>query len=116
MRLTEKLGNTYVLKYLDLDYEGDNNVEKLGKLEDIEEELGISLETLFKALKQKEFFIKTEKYGIVKTTFQLEGLRPNVSYSERKWFISCVYHSLDDWWLLKDYGITWALTKEELEK
>ncbi len=88
---------------------------KLKKYEDIEEEIGIDLVILFKALKSKELWWKTKTYGLVKTTFQLEGLRPEISLIDRKLVISLCWHSLDDWERLEDYGKTWALTKEELQ-
>ena len=80
--------------------------QKLGKLEDIEEELGISLEVLFKALKD----------GIY---YDYDGDIIDFSYAT-------LFNDEDDceWYLttdsatfveLKNYGKTWALTKEELE-
>ena len=48
MRLTEKMGIAYAPK----DFTNDRECcDKLGQLEDIEEELGIDLIALFKALK-----------------------------------------------------------------
>lgn len=103
--------------YEPYDYESDKQLtitklcKKFGQLEDIEEELGIDLITLFKALKNgiyakvyipmsfgiKEIrFLDVEKTGL--------GLYKN--------FIRTNYGLYQ----LKDYGKTWALTKEELEK
>lgn len=82
--------------------------EKLHDIEDIEEELGVDLATLFKALKQQNVWTKYE--------------------NEIDLCDTCEYMLLDDfiyfYWNsgkhlvfeLKDYGKTWALTKEELEK
>lgn len=76
-------------------------MNKLGKLEDIEEELGIDLITLFKALKN----------GIYKKgRNNLKGL---ILYSKMPMF--SFYHKTIDAELIEDYGKTWALTKEELE-
>lgn len=82
-------------------------LQKLGKHEDIEEKLGIDLITLFKALKQG--YIETRVCKLTNIV---------LAYDEyiKKW---CFYE-IDEGgygkcWLLKDYGKTWALTKEELE-
>ena len=88
-------------------YNSDDNycIEKLGELEDLEEELGISLPILFKALKNG---IYTRDYGwllvehfVLKMKEQLH-CRPTYMKELRL--------------ALKDYKKTWALTKEELEK
>ena len=79
-------------------------VNKLGQLEDIEEELGIDLITLFKALKDG-IYVNGEKEHVLlfydmdffnKTSFQLHASN-GINY------------------YFKDYGKTWTLTKEELE-
>ncbi len=121
MRLTKKQRFTPFSNY-ELNFELDNGklsptgtqqdvINKLGQLEDIEEELGIDLITLFKALKNgiyakvyipmsfgaKEIkFLNVEKTGL--------GLYKN--------FIRTNYGLYQ----LKDYGETWALTREELKK
>lgn len=74
---------------------------KLSKLEDIEEELGIPLEVLFKALKE----------GIV---MDGEEYQTFLMYDEvtNSYCFKC-----GGWgkYFLKDYRKTWALTREELE-
>ena len=82
---------------------------KLGQLEDIEEELGIDLITLFKALKNGVWEIDDYTNKLHKTDIrgiELYGLcgisMPNIP--------ECDY-TLH----YEDYGKTWALTKEELE-
>ena len=99
---------------------------ELKKYKDIEDELGIDLITLFKALKQEILFVKTD-LGIKKTLKQENGslgfkcleiennelvfhcaiLYPN-DITHKEWF-SGIYLKL------KDYGKAWALTKGELE-
>ena len=83
---------------------------KLGQLEDIEEELGIDLITLFKAY-HVGFHIKYE-----------DGLRGFVKGGE--YFLEICLETKafkvkafpdGTKWYFKDYGKTWALTKEELE-
>ena len=97
----------------------DNSIyKKLKILEDIEEELGIDLITLFKALiygiwTNQEQWYGDEKQGKIRF-FQVRLLL-------EKNAIGCIYNSM---WkgeevirtlYFKDYGKTWALTKEELE-
>ena len=97
----------------------DNSIyKKLKILEDIEEELGIDLITLFKALKfgiwtNQEQWYGDEKQGKIRF-FQVRLLLEENA-------IGCIYNSM---WkgeevirtlYFKDYGKTWALTKEELE-
>ena len=86
--------------------------EKLCQLEDIEEEIGIDLITLFKALKNGCF---------AKETFDYMGKKQTqIIFTE---FTQLYYtDDLDDYlihirtidYYLKDYGKTWALTREEL--
>jgi len=90
---------------------------KLGKLEDIEEELGIELVVLFKALYEGVYIIDSDEniifeepmlsFNQEKNTnlYVLDGV---TSYPPNKLCKSYSYY-------FKDYGKTWALTKEELE-
>ena len=97
--------------------------EKLVQLEDIEEELGIDLITLYKAL-NKGFYIKyndkivripPDKNITVNFWYNLI----NVSVPP-KFFIDCkkgtdyLSEEIDEEYWFKDYGKDWALTKEEL--
>ena len=84
-------------------------MNKLGQLEDIEEELSISLVVLFKALNQEEVYVKLSNGKIDKCAFIVEKITDNVwgfTYPIHEDFIS---------YFLKDYGVTWSLTGEELE-
>ena len=80
---------------------------KLGKLEDIEEELGIDLITLFKALKQMFVFHKEN------VKIELIGIHFKSNELYLFGFVEDTVHAV--YLSLKDYGKTWALTKEELE-
>ena len=122
-RLTKKHGGSYTQfgdKYIpNHNIRHKQCVEKLGKLEDIEEELGITLEVLFKALKDGAYF-KTDYYGIDITYHFLEE---HEIWLKRKLFDIRKENLLNNksyytggfifYW--KDYSKTWALTKEELE-
>jgi hypothetical protein len=76
--------------------------EKLYKLENIEDELGIDLITLFKAINGFGFW---SIYGFEK----IEECRTDFVL---KCFITEDFEEI----YFKDYGKTWALTREELEK
>ena len=91
-------------------------LDKLGQLEDIEDELGIDLITLFKALKNgiyvKEehlpkspirFIVPDELVFDTEYLYQLKFCRAYTKLRE-----TCYP------FYFKDYGKTWALTKEEL--
>lgn len=80
-----------------------SRLEKLGQLEDIEEELGIDLAILFKAFKalKNGFYDENEEYHHFSNLF-IDNIEIFDSYEKVSFN-------------LKDYGKTWALTKEELE-
>lgn len=96
----------------------DNSMyKKLKTLENIEEELGIDLITLFKALRNgiwtnQEQCYGDEKQGKIRFV-QVKLLEENaVGYIHNSmWMGKEVIRTL----YFKDYGKTWALTKEELE-
>lgn len=96
----------YTLKDDEYWVKSDNRekaIQKLGQLEDIEEELGIDLVTLFKVLKNGVYY-KNEFGEIVRGY-------PRYESDVEEYVIGGVR----DYTFLKDYGKTWALTKEELE-
>jgi hypothetical protein len=101
--------------------------QKLGKLEDIEEELGISLEVLFKALKdgiwyKESYEEKHDGYSLVKyddTKIYYENHVDICKYlnGSRKIHLFLPFDNGYNGgnYCLKDYGKTWSLTREELE-
>lgn len=86
---------------------------KLEQLEDIEEELGIDLITLFKAqqIYWRIRYTDTNEYSDVKKS---DRVHLDLKNRDLK-----VYEEYDEFGFsldLKDYGKTWALTKGELEE
>ena len=79
-------------------------MNKLGQLEDIEEELGIDLITLFKA-QTNGFYVKT-----------VCGIFPVLLGEWRFNLVKKEVHRIkfSSHYYFKDYGKTWALKKEEL--
>lgn len=98
--------NIIVAEDIDEDF---NTIEKELKEHEqyktIEQELGIDLITLFKALKC--FYAKD---------MDIYCSHPNPFYltcgKQGEWYISWIAHD----YKISDYGKTWALTREELEK
>lgn len=77
---------------------------KLGQLEDIETELGVDLITLFKALKN----------GIAIKDEPLQNYPCSLNHNDIGWLLFVRTDGVLGAYYLKDYGKTWALTKEEL--
>lgn len=116
MRLTEKvvkvketdpLDNPKGFVLTEIEYISDDTkcmknkyINKLGQLEDIEEELGIDLITFFKIYNADKVYIKGKDYYWKIRHYN----RHSISVGTNK--IICLP--------FKDYGKTWALTKEEL--
>jgi len=107
----------YILKDEELSTKLDS-VHKLGQLEDIEQELGIDLITLFKALRNGVWTNQEQCYGDEKQG-KIRFFQVRLLLEENA--IGCIHNSM---WKGKevirilyfiDYGKTWALTKEELE-
>ena len=102
----------------------ENAVDKLGELEDLEEELGISLLILFKALKNG-FYIKYN--GDIVHILPNKHITINFWYNiinvfiPPKFFIDCnkgesyLSKEIEEEYWFKDYGKTWALCEEDLK-
>jgi len=108
MRLTKKQNTKlypYIYSSIDDTFEG-TPINKLGQLEDIEEEIGIDLVTFFKAL--KGIYIKPNNIYVGS---------PYLCFAENEnRELEFQFKVVGTWYKVKDYGKTWALTKEELEK
>ena len=105
--------------------------DKLGQLEDIEEELGIDLITLFKALKNgvwtKRLFYDSEwrRYHTFEEANVIEKKSIAINTiccsdwtveNQHKEFIFEVQGSIFYELRLRDYGKTWSLDKNDLTK
>lgn len=110
-------------------------LEKLSRLEDIEEQLGIDLITLYRAL-SRGIYYKEDNHiffttnNIVLVSNELVEVKPTYVVKETT-IKSCYYGDCEplkylkdahywDWktcnhWKLKDYKKTWSLAREELE-
>jgi hypothetical protein len=84
----------------------DKLFNKLGALEDLQDELGIPLEVLFKALKEGVVFKRKHSGEICKCSAMLYLFN-------KTWYIDGEVRFCEA--KLKDYSKTWALTREELE-
>ena len=116
MRLTkksDKLG--YCLRHSSIS--ANKCWDKLGQLEDIEEEINFDLITLFKALKNGVCY-KNRQGQIKKDLPHLNYNKPTHRwYLEIGWADRWIADKENGWWYpleFKDYGKTWALTEEEL--
>ena len=91
----------------------DDIYKKLGKLEDLEEELGIDIiqaVELCKQVNSKKVVYTKENWGI--GTIKILDELDIELFNHRLYKNTCgMYISLD----LKDYNKTWSLTKEKLE-
>ena len=104
MRLTKKMPqNEYDLELAKVRIRQDV-LMKLGQLEDIEEELGLSLITIGKML-VKGFYVKHDS-DIEKAIFKGIWLEYKKIYFTTQSYDGELYFD--------DYGKTWALTKEVL--
>ena len=126
-RITKKEIESYNEFVISLGYEycfgkvDDVMYRKLKSLEDIEEEFGMDLITLFDIYKQlnikKEIWFKHENETDEDLRF-INSRRYNGVYYlidfKRKAFVETEYEPVHDFYF-KDYGKTWALTREELE-
>lgn len=109
MRLTKKKENGFYELEKGQEIYGEENgirlVQIVGEYEDIEKELGIGLITLIKAI-SNGVWVKTKNDISKHLTVALKKRHHTKEYLLFYRPYSHIY--------LKDYGKTWALTKEEL--
>ena len=91
-------------------------------LEDLEEDIGMNLLTLFRILKWGEIIYKfipiEDPKKVLLLTRKIKDL-----YYDGCYYMLGIYEDGDDGYIInydyvyiKDYGITWAIKKEELEE
>ena len=88
----------------------DEAYKKLYQLEDIEEEIGIELTTLFKAY-SNGFYVKGEKE---KQYIDFQNYLNANAFKHKEMFYG--HERCYQYVKLYDYGKDWALTKKELEQ
>ena len=98
----------------------DSIYRRLKLLEDLEQEVGMSLLTLFRILKHGQLICKFKPMWDPKKTI-LVSRKINSLYYDGCYYKLEIDEDGDEGYIIdydpyiKDYGITWALTKEELE-
>ena len=112
------VGNYYLMQelYVNEREKVQVAIEKLAKLEDLEEELGCDLITLFKALKQGYIYVKLED-GIIKREVDMLDFKEGVRcvLFDKSCQVDNNLQCYDMLNYIQDYGKSWALTREELE-
>ena len=112
MRLTKKIRkNKY--EVAEEPFVIGNFLNRLGRIEDLEELIGIDIETLIVALFDG-FYSKNHIEKIRFAYISTNKFNPDRACNKLP-IVYCLAKSVEDIWLFKDYGKTWALTKEELE-
>ena len=115
MRLTDKMCNGEYLHSEASGYSTEICLDKLGQLEDIEEELGIDLIKLLSA--KKVYYMNWDMQLVIKETYKLF-----INLTDRTIeFYENEYSKFTFDLKLENYGRNdvwcgWALTREELEK
>ena len=101
----------------------DSIYNRLKLLEDLEEDIGMSLLTLFRILKRGRIIHKYKPFCASKQIILESSIINGLFYESGQYGLE-VYNEEDDideeyndfkYVYIKDYGITWALTREELE-
>lgn len=101
----------------------DSIYNRLKLLEDLEEEIGMSLLLLFRILKHGRIIHKYKIFCASKKMILESSIINGLFYENGQYGLE-VYNEEDDideeyndfkYVYVKDYGITWSLTREELE-
>lgn len=114
-RLTIKVPNDRHYRTLDTKFIECEAIDKLGRLEDIEEKLGCPIEVLFKAIDDGVYYDCERSYcNGVKTIEQIKfDIQPELSSTNAYGYALNVH--IDYAKSLKDYKKTWWLRKDKSE-
>ena len=94
-----------------------NAFNELIKYKDIEEELGIDLITFIKILSADTLYKKSgDEICEIFSVKNMEAIFDKNCFVAHDGYHNCSMHDVYCYLHLKDYGKTWALTKEELEE
>ena len=103
-----------------VDETNDVMYRKLKALEDLEEEIGMNLLTLFRILKKGQIICKFIPIENPKKVLLLSRKIKDLYY-DGCYYMLRLYEDSDDGYIInydyvyiKDYGITWGITKKEL--
>lgn len=112
----EKLEGTFFENQV-LSIDGEA-IDKLGQLEDIEDELGIDLITLFKASEYGFYMINEGQIKFVKQGYQfnLRGRYIHLNSGYKELDFKLEDKPFSDILLFKDYGATWSIDRKDLEQ
>lgn len=112
-RLTEKVNNhNYIYKGLNPAI-CEDIMDKLGKLEDLEESIGCPLDVVVKLFRQDFIYFK---YLSNVQTMKVKVIK-GLSYgSNPGWYFTCIYDNVDFIYIsLRDYKKTWWLKEDRSE-
>lgn len=109
----DKEGNITKVEFISIK-DKDEAYKKLYQLEDLEDELGLDLITLFKALKYGVCYITsqnqlTHDYVWLYDNYVSASVRDKLSYS----LLTCFQKQILSF---EDYGKTWSIYRENLEQ
>lgn len=112
-RLTEK-GTFFEIEKHYQDTRKGNVIDKLGKLEDLEDELGCPLDVVFKALRQGHIFVDMNTFEHDRPILQ-DIQKKKVNFITFNGTYFCIGYTHDYEVALNDYGKTWWLKEDRSE-
>lgn len=107
-------GERYELYFRANDKKDDfqNAIDKLGKLEDIETDMGISFNILFKAIISGFYYVDRSCFMGERIEFARPSCGCGIEKNDIFWYLTYNGKRVTR---IEDYGKSWALTREELK-
>lgn len=107
-------GERYELYFRANDKKDDfqNAIDKLGKLEDIETDMGISFNILFKAIISGFYYVDRTCFMGDRVVFAKPSCGCGIEKNDIFWYLTSGKEKVA---CIEDYGKSWALTREELK-